>query len=92
MQESKYFYNGIPFFKYCKDNNVNINTIRGRIWKKRQSNKYKNYTDQENYSDDDLANYFNLTIDEIKQKEIEILTLLKNNDGVKALKKAKEGN
>ena len=47
MQESKYFYNGIPLFKYCKDNNININTIRGRIWKKRQSNKYKNYTDQE---------------------------------------------
>lgn len=47
MQESKYFYNGIPLFKYCKNNNININTIRGRIWKKRQSNKYKNYTDQE---------------------------------------------
>ena len=42
---------------------------------------------QENYSDDDLANHFNLTIDEINQKELEILSLLKNNDNIKSLKK-----
>lgn len=47
MQESKYFYNGIPLSKYCKDNNINISTIRARIWKKKQSKKYKNYTEQE---------------------------------------------
>ena len=42
---------------------------------------------QENYNDNELANYFNLTIEEIKQKEIEILSLLKNNDNIKLLKK-----
>ena len=47
MQESKYFYNGIPLSKYCKDNNINISTIRARIWKKKQSKKYENYTEQE---------------------------------------------
>ncbi len=47
MQESKYFYNGIPLSKYCKDNNINISTIRARIWKKKQSKKYKNYIEQE---------------------------------------------
>lgn len=47
MQESKYYYNGIPLSKYCKDNNINISTIRARIWKKKQSKKYENYTEQE---------------------------------------------
>ena len=47
MQESKYFYHGIPLSKYCKDNNINISTIRARIWKKKQSKKYENYTEQE---------------------------------------------
>ncbi len=47
MQESKYFYNGIPLSKYCKDNNINISTIRSRIWKKKQSKKYENYSEQE---------------------------------------------
>ena len=47
MQESKYFYNGIPLSKYCKDNNINISTIRSRIWKKKQNKKYENYTEQE---------------------------------------------
>lgn len=47
MQESKYFYNGIPLSKYCKENNINISTIRVRIWKKKQSKKYENYTEQE---------------------------------------------
>lgn len=47
MQENKYFYNGIPLSKYCKDNNINISTIRARIWKKKQNKKYENYTEQE---------------------------------------------
>ena len=45
---------------------------------------------QENYNDEDLANYFNLTIDEIKEKEIGILSLLKNNNNVKIIKKSKK--
>ncbi len=47
MQESKYYYNGIPLSKYCKDNDINISTIRARIWKKKQNRKYENYTEQE---------------------------------------------
>lgn len=47
MQESKYYYNGIPLSKYCKDNNINISTIRARICKKKQNKKYENYTEQE---------------------------------------------
>ena len=47
MQESKYYYNGIPLSKYCKDNDINISTIRARIWKKKQSKKFENYTEQE---------------------------------------------
>lgn len=42
---------------------------------------------QENYSDEELANHFNLTITETKQKELEILALLKNQEGIKELKK-----
>ena len=45
---------------------------------------------QENYSDNDLSSYFNLTLAEVKQKEIEILSLLKNNDGIKVLRKTKK--
>ena len=40
---------------------------------------------QKNYSDLQLARYFNLTFDEIKEKEIEILSLLKNNSDIKVL-------
>ena len=47
---------------------------------------------QENYNDEDLSSYFNLTLDEIKQKEIEILSLLKDNDNVKVLRKVKKDN
>ena len=47
---------------------------------------------QENYSDDELVSHFDLTLYEIKQKEIEILSLLKNNDNVKVLKKTKNDN
>ena len=42
---------------------------------------------QENYSDEELASYFTLTLDEIKQKEIDILLLLRNSDNVKVLRK-----
>ena len=41
---------------------------------------------QEDFSDDELASTFNLTIDEIKQKEIEILSLLKKDENLKLLK------
>lgn len=44
---------------------------------------------QENYSNDDLASYFNLTLEKIEQKELEILSLLKNNDNVKSLIKVR---
>ena len=47
MQEIKYFYQGIPLSKYCKENDINISTIRSRIWKKKQSKKYKQFTEQE---------------------------------------------
>lgn len=47
MQECKYYYENIPLTTYCKDNDINISTIRTRIWKKKQSKKYQNYTDQE---------------------------------------------
>lgn len=44
---------------------------------------------QENYSNDDLASYSNLTLEKIEQKELEILSLLKNNDNVKSLIKVR---
>lgn len=47
MQENKYFYNDIPLSKYCKDHNINVNTIRTRIWKKKKSKKYESYKEQE---------------------------------------------
>ena len=47
MQESKYYYQGIPLSKYCKDNNPNVNTIRTRIWKKLHNKKYEKYSIQE---------------------------------------------
>lgn len=47
MQESKYFYNGIALAEYCKANNINISTIRAKIWKRKQSKKYENYTEQQ---------------------------------------------
>ena len=47
---------------------------------------------QENYSDDELASTLNLTIDEIKQKEIEILSLLKRDENLKLLKMSKNDN
>ena len=47
MQESKYFYKGIPLSKYCKDNDINISTIRSRVWKKKQDPKYSDYSEQQ---------------------------------------------
>lgn len=47
MKESKYYYNGVPLSLYCKENGINISTVRARIWKKRQNPKYDRYTDQE---------------------------------------------
>ena len=47
MQESKYYYNGIPLSKYCKDNGINIKTIRSKIWKKKNNPKYSQYTEQQ---------------------------------------------
>ncbi len=47
MHECKYFYKDIPLSKYCKDNNINISTIRAKIWKKKQNKKYENYAEQE---------------------------------------------
>ena len=42
-----------------------------------------------NYNDDNLTSYFHLMLEEIKQKEIEILSLLKNTDEAKGLRKRK---
>lgn len=47
MSENKYFYNNIPLAKYCQDNNINIDTVRTRIWKKKKDPKFKNFTEQQ---------------------------------------------
>lgn len=47
MKASKYFYQGIPLAKYCKENDINLSTIRSGIWKKKQSKKYEQFTEQE---------------------------------------------
>lgn len=47
MQENKYFYQGIPLAQYCKEHNINISTIRARIWKMRNNKKYDNLSLQE---------------------------------------------
>ncbi len=47
MQESKYFYKGIPLSKYCKDNKLNLKTIRAKILQKKNNPKYSNYTEQQ---------------------------------------------
>ncbi len=44
---------------------------------------------QENYNDDELAEYFNFTLEEVREKEIGILTLLKDNPGIKRMIKRK---
>lgn len=45
---------------------------------------------QENYTDNELAEYFKINIDEVKEKEIKILSLLKDNPSVQVLKKTKQ--
>jgi len=47
---------------------------------------------QEDYSDEELASFLNLTIDEIKKKEIDILSLLKRDENLKLLKMSKNDN
>ena len=46
-KDSKYYYQGIPISEYCKKHNINVNTIRGRIWKKLHNKKYENYSLEE---------------------------------------------
>lgn len=45
---------------------------------------------QEEYSDEELAKYFHLTIEEIEEKEVRILSLLKDNPSIQQLKKIKD--
>ena len=45
---------------------------------------------QENYSNVELAQYFNISIEEVELKEISILSSLKNNDNIKVMKKTKK--
>ena len=45
---------------------------------------------QENYIDEELANYFKITIDEVSTREVRILSLIKNNENIKLLKKSKK--
>lgn len=47
MQDSKYFFEGVPLTQYCKEHEINCSSIRTRIWKKRNNPKYDKYTDQE---------------------------------------------
>ena len=42
---------------------------------------------QENYSNGELSEYYNLSLEEINQKELNILSLLRNNNNIKLLKK-----
>ncbi len=47
MQESKYFYHGIPLSQYCKNNNMNYKSILTRINKLKKDSKYISFTQQE---------------------------------------------
>ena len=47
MQQSKYFYKGIPISIYCKEHEMNLKTIRSRISKKKNDPKYSDYTEQQ---------------------------------------------
>ena len=47
MQDNKFFYKGIPITEYCREHNIRVGTIRGRIWKKLHNKKYDNYSFQE---------------------------------------------
>jgi DNA-directed RNA polymerase specialized sigma24 family protein len=42
---------------------------------------------QENYNNEELAKHFKISLDEVKEKDIRILSLLRNNDDIKILKK-----
>lgn len=44
---------------------------------------------QEDYTEYELANYFKITIDEVKEKEFRILSLLRKNPNILKLKKIK---
>lgn len=44
---------------------------------------------QEEYSNVELANYFHLTIEEVEEREIRILSLLKGNQNIQKIKKIK---
>lgn len=47
MQENIYFYEGVPLTSYCKSHDINPNSIRTRIWKKKNNPKYSHLSDQE---------------------------------------------
>ena len=42
---------------------------------------------QENYDYEELSEYLNISVEEVKQKELDLLSRLKNNDSIKTLKK-----
>ena len=44
---------------------------------------------QENYSYEELSAYLNISVDEVKQKEYNILLRLKNDDSIKSMIKEK---
>ncbi len=44
---------------------------------------------QENYTDIELSEYFKIDIEEVQKREVELLSLLKDNPNIKVLKKTK---
>lgn len=46
---------------------------------------------QEEYSDEELANYFEISLEEVKEKEISILTMLKNKESIQKLQRVVKG-
>ena len=47
---------------------------------------------QEEYSIEELASHFHMTVKEVKEKEIEILSLLKDNTKIKVMQKRRQSN
>lgn len=47
MQQVKYFFDNIPLNAYCLAHGLNPNSVRTRVWKKRNNPKYAHLTDQE---------------------------------------------
>ena len=47
---------------------------------------------QDSYSDEDLSNNFNLYVSEIRKKEIQILSSLRDNIDIKVLVKSQKNN